>query len=96
MTDPRRVGNAQRRRMGAPSSMYAVTTKAPTFGQGDAVKAQGRYGTQTVVAIHPNAAPATGGHDGHAYSVRGGKGGRVTTHLSGELQPFTVGTEELQ
>lgn len=97
MGDPRRLGHAQRRRVGAPSNVYADTLKPPSYGPGDTVKAQGRYGAPTVTGVIPNA----GGHpdgvnDGHAYVVTGGKTGRTSVHLSGELKPFELGTEELQ
>jgi len=96
MADPRRVGNAQRRRMGAPSSMYANTMMPPTFNPGDTVKAPGRYGVQTIAGVMPNVTMPSGGHDGHAYIVMGGKTGRQSVHLSGELRPFQVGLGELQ
>ena len=96
MTDPRRVGHAQRRRIGAPSNVYADTLKPPTYGPGDTVKAKGRYRTQTVTGIVPNVARPDGTNDGHGYVVSGGKKGRQSVHLSGELAPFELGTEELQ
>lgn len=94
MADPRRVGHAQRRRMGAPSNVYADTLKPPSFGPGETVKAQGRYRSQTVSAVIPNVTRPDGVNDGHAYVVAGGKKGRTSVHLSGELRPFTLGTEE--
>ena len=94
MADSRRVGNAMRRRMGAPSSMYHEMMKPPTFGPGDTVKAPGRYGTVTVVNVMPNVSRPYANNDGHSYEVQGGKGGRITTHLSGELRPFELGQEE--
>lgn len=94
MTDPRRVGHAQRRRMGAPSNVYADTMKPPSYAPGDTVKAPGRYGVQTVTAVMPNTTRPGRESDGHSYEVSGGKGGRVTVHLSGELRPFEMGQEE--
>lgn len=76
--------------------MYSQMTKPPSHGVGDPVKAQGRYGAQSVVGVLPNAVPPTGGSDGHLYAVQGGRGGRISVHGSGELTPFTIGTEELQ
>ena len=96
MTDPRRVGHAQRRRMGASSNMYADTLKPPSYGPGDTVKAKGRYKTQTVTGIIPNVTKPGPDSDGHGYVVSGGKKGRQSVHLSGELAPFTLGPEELQ
>jgi len=60
------------------------------------VKAPGRYGPQTVTGVVHNVVEPGNGHDGHAYAVTGGKGQRTTVHLSGELKPFEMGTEELQ
>ena len=95
MTDGRRVGQAQRRRIGASSNMYQDTVKPPTHGVGDTVKAAGRYRTGTVTAIFPSAGGhAGGGNDGHAYEVTAGKGGRKSVHLSGELKPFQEGQTE--
>lgn len=95
MGDPRRLGHAMRRRMGAPSNVYADTMKPPTFNPGDPVKAAGRYRSQVVSAVHPNVTrPEPGVSDGHGYEVTGGKSGRTTLHLSGELQPFEIGQEE--
>lgn len=94
MADPRRVGHAQRRRMGAPSNVYADTMKAPTYGPGETVRAPGRYGTMTVQNVVPNITRPSALSDGHGYEVSGGKGGRVTMHLSGELTPFKLGQEE--
>lgn len=95
MTDGRRVGHAQRRRIGAASNMYGDTVKPPTHGVGDTVKAAGRYRTGTVTAIFPSAGGhAGGGNDGHAYEVTAGKGGRKSVHLSGELKPFQEGQTE--
>lgn len=96
MADPRRVGMAQRRRMGALSNMYANTLKPPSYGPGDTVKAQGRYKSQTVTDVIPNVTAPDDSNDGHAYVVQGGKSGRQSVHLSGEIRPFTLGTEELQ
>jgi len=94
MADSRRVGMAQRRRMGASSNMYADTLKPPAHGPGDAVKAPGRYGKQTVTDVIPNLTRPSGGNDGHGYVVQGGKMGRQSVHLSGELRPFEMGMEE--
>lgn len=96
MADPRRVGHAQRRRMGAPSNVYGDTMKPPSYGPGDTVKASGRYRTQTVTNVVPNVTRPDGDNDGHGYVVQGGKGGRQTMHLSGELKPFEIGIEENQ
>lgn len=96
MADSRRVGHAQRRRMGAPSNAYADTMKPPTHGTGDTVKAPGRYGVQSVVGVIPNLTRPDGDNDGHGYIVQGGKGGRQSVHLSGELRPFEMGMGELQ
>ena len=70
--------------------------RPPTYGPGDTVKAKGRYRTQTITDVIPNVTRPGDGTDGHGYVVQGGKGGRQTVHLSGEIAPFTVGTEELQ
>ena len=94
MTDGRRVGHAQRRRIGAAANMYGDTVKPPTHGVGDTVKAAGRYRTGTVTAIYPSVTHPGEGTDGHAYEVTAGKGGRKSIHLSGELQPFQVGQTE--
>lgn len=94
MTDGRRVGHAQRRRIGAPSNVYSDTVKPPSYGVGDTVKAKGRYRTGQVTAVIPSIAKPDGVNDGHGYQVSGGKGGRVTTHLSGELKPFQEGQTE--
>jgi hypothetical protein len=94
MTDGRRVGHAQRRRIGAPSNVYADTVKPPTYGVGDQVKAQGRYRAGSVTAIFPSVMKADDQHDGHAYEVTAGKGGRKSIHMSGELQPFQTGQQE--
>lgn len=94
MTDGRRVGHAQRRRIGAPSNMYADTVKPPSYGVGDTVKAKGRYRTGTVTAIFPSVLKPGDGTDGHGYEVSGGKGGRKSMHLSGELKPFQEGQTE--
>jgi hypothetical protein len=94
MTDGRRVGHAQRRRIGAPSNMYANTVKPPTHGMGDTVKAKGRYRTGTVTAIFPSVLEPDGVNDGHGYEVTAGKGGRKSMHLSGELMPFQEGQTE--
>jgi hypothetical protein len=74
--------------------MYADTLKPPTHGPGDTVKAPGRYGVQTVTGVIPNLVQPGLGSDGHGYVVQGGKGGRETVHLSGELKPFEMGMEE--
>lgn len=74
--------------------MYANTMKPPTFAPGEEVKAPGRYGVMTVDSVMPNAARPGANCDGHLYTVTGGKGGRTTTHLSGELRPFQMGQEE--
>lgn len=84
--DTRRVGHAQRRRVGAPSNVYADTMKPPSYGAGDQVRAKGRYGMQTVESILPNEVRPDGSIDGHAYAVRGGKAGRLSFHLSNELR----------
>jgi hypothetical protein len=94
MTDPRRLGHAQRRRMGAASNIYDATTRAPSFGLTDQVQVKGRYGPQTVVGVVPNVTAPTDEHDGHGYVVQGGKRMRQTMHLSGELKPFEIGMEE--
>jgi hypothetical protein len=94
MGDPRRLGHAQRRRIGAPSNVYADTMKPPTYGPGENVKAAGRYGTQTVVDVMPNVSRPDALNDGHGYVVSGGKNGRTSVHLSGELKPFEMGKEE--
>ena len=80
--------------MGAPSNVYADTVKPPTHGVGDTVKAKGRYRTGTVTAVFPSVMKADGINDGHGYEVTGGKGGRTSVHLSGELAPFQMGQEE--
>jgi hypothetical protein len=94
MADPRRVGHAQRRRMGAPSNVYAATMKPPTFSPGDPVQAAGRYRDQVVSQVVPNVTRPSATSDGHGYVVKGGKTGRETMHLSGELRPFRFGQEE--
>lgn len=94
MGDPRRLGHAMRRRMGAPSNVYADTMKPPTYAPGDPVQAAGRYRNQVVSKVHPNVVRPGPGSDGHGYEVTGGKGGRTTMHLSGELRPFELGREE--
>lgn len=68
--------------------------KPPTYGPGETVRAPGRYGTLTVENVVPNIQRPSEGNDGHGYVVKGGKLGRETMHLSGELRPFEVGTEE--
>jgi hypothetical protein len=95
MTDTRRVGHAQRRRMGAPSNVYSDTIQPLSFGPGDTVKAKGRYRTQQVSGVYPSYSRPDGTNDGHAYAVTGGKKGRTTVHLSGELSSFTEGMEEI-
>jgi hypothetical protein len=87
MTDARRVGQAQRRRIGASPNMYSNTMLPPSFGPGDTVTAKGRRGPQAVVGVIPNVSRPGGGHDGHGYVVQGGKKGRRTVHPSGELVP---------
>jgi hypothetical protein len=94
MTDGRRVGQAQRRRIGAPSNMYSDTVRPPTHGVGDTVKAKGRYRSGTVTAIFPSIMKHDGANDGHGYEVTAGKGGRKSVHLSGELRPFQEGQTE--
>lgn len=94
MADPRMLGHAQRRRIGAPSNVYADTMKPPSYAPGDPVKAAGRYRDQVVSAVHPNVVRPSENSDGHGYVVKGGKGGRETMHLSGELRPFKVGQGE--
>lgn len=69
--------------------------KAPSFSEGDEVRAQGRYGVNRVVAVRPNITRPDGTNDGHGYFVQGGKLGRVTMHLSGELRPFQLGMSEV-
>jgi hypothetical protein len=96
MTDTRRLGHAQRRRVGAPANLYGDTMQQPSFGVGDTVKAKGRYRSQTVTAIQAGVNRPDGTSDGHLYEVTGGKSGRVTVHPSGELSSFELGTEELQ
>jgi hypothetical protein len=76
--------------------MYDFVLKPPSHNVGDMVKVQGRYGPQTVECVHPNITRPDDGTDGHAYSVTGGKLKRRSIHLSGEIQPFNLGTEELQ
>jgi hypothetical protein len=80
--------------MGAPSNVYSDTIKPLSYGVGDSVKAKGRYRGQTVSNVFPSVTRAADGNDGHAYAVTGGKKGRTTVHPSGELMPFTLGTEE--
>lgn len=92
--DTRRVGHAQRRRVGAPSNVYQDTMNAPSHGVGDTVKAKGRYGQQTVMDIIPNVTRPGEGTDGHGYVVTGGKGGRQSMHLSGDME--AVVSEELK
>jgi hypothetical protein len=89
MTDTRRLGHAQRRRVGAPSNVYDDTIPAPTHGVGDVVRAKGRYRDQTIVDIIPAfTRPIEGVTDGHGYVVEGGKRGRRTVHLSSEMRRF--------
>lgn len=80
--------------MGASSNAYSQTMKPPAYGPGDTVKAKGRYRTQTVTDVVPNVTRPDGDNDGHGYVVSGGKTGRQSMHLSGELKPFQLGTEE--
>lgn len=94
MADIRRLGHAQRRRVGGPSNIYDAVMKPPSFGVRDQVRATGRYGPVTVTGIVPNYAKPEGGNDGHAYIVTGGKSGKQSLHLSGELRPFELGMEE--
>lgn len=97
MPDGRRVGHAQRRRIGAPSNVYSDVMKPPTYAPGEQVRAPGRYGILTVESVVPNITrPDTDVSDGHGYVVSGGKMGRKTVHLSGELTPFAMGQGELQ
>lgn len=96
MTDARRVGHAQRRRIGASPNMYSNTMLPPSFGPGDTVTAKGRRGVQAVVGVIPNVSQPGAGNDGHGYVVQGGKGGRRTTHASSELMPFQIGAGEIQ
>ena len=93
MPDTRRLGHAQRRRLGAPSNIYDDTLKAPSFGAGDSVHARGRYGPQVVVGIIKNVVRPGEGIDGHGYVVMGGKGGRQSVHTSDELATYV--SEEL-
>ena len=90
------LGHAQRRRKGLPSNVYGATTQQPSFGPGDSVKAQGRYGAQKVVIVVPNVARPDGVNDGHGYVVRGGKKMRTSVHMSGELRPIEMGMGEHQ
>ena len=94
MGDGRRLGHAQRRRMGAPSNVYGDTMKPPSHDVGDTVKAQGRYRLQTVTSVRPGVRRPNGEDDGHDYTVTGGKRGRSTTHSSSELTSFGIGQEE--
>lgn len=86
MGDPRRLGMAQRRRIGASSNVYDTTIQPPSFGAGDSVRAKGRYGMQAVVAVVPSVVRPSGDVDGHGYVVQGGKRGRTSMHLSNELR----------
>ena len=88
MADLRRVGQAQRRRMGGSPNVYGTAVKPPAYGIGDTVKARGRYGTGVVVGITPGVVrpSASDGVDGHGYHVSAGNGARVTLHLSSELK----------
>ena len=89
ITDPRRLGQAQRRRIGASSNVYDTTINPPSHGVGDTVRAKGRYGVQTVVGVYAGIArPQEGGDDGHGYIVQGGKRGRTSTHFSTDLKPL--------
>lgn len=84
--DTRRVGQAQRRRVGAPSNVYSDTMKAPAFGEGDIVRAKGRYGDQRIEGVyHGLTRPQEDVTDGHGYIVSGGKKGRKSLHLSSDL-----------
>lgn len=98
ISDGRRLGHAQRRRIGASSNVYDTVSRPPAFGAGDTVKAKGRYGPQQVTGILANAVPvALPDSDGHLYVVSGGKSGtRQSVHLAGELKPFQLGQSELQ
>jgi len=96
MTDPRRVGHAQRRRMGAASNVYDTVAKPPAYAYGEQVSAPGRRGVQTIVGIAKSAVSADRTNDGHAYAVQGGKAQKVSWHLSGELRPFDIGQEDGQ
>lgn len=94
MADGRRVGHAQRRRIGAPSNVYDSTIEPPTHGVGSQVRVKGRYGVNTVDDIQVGVGragtmnPVTGApDDGHAYRIVGGKGGRATWHPSSEIKP---------
>jgi len=93
--DTRRVGHAQRRRAGAPANVYDTTMKPPAYGPGDPVRAQGRYGIQEVATVIPAFQRPSADHDGHAYIVRGGKGGRTTMHTSDQLRPANPGPPTL-
>ena len=93
MTDTRRLGHAQRRRVGAPSNIYDNTMPPPSRGIGDQVRAPGRYGNQTVVDVMAGMQRPDGTNDGHGYVVQGGKRGRRSVHLSGDLRD--VVSEEL-
>jgi hypothetical protein len=97
MTDTRRLGHAQRRRVGAPSNVYSDVMKPPTYGPGDTVKAQGRYGVVQVTNVMPNTTrPQRDVSDGHSYEVTGGRLGRKSVHLSGQITPFEMGTGEME
>lgn len=83
MADPRRVGNAMRRRMGAPSSMYADAAQPPEFSPGDMVTAKGRRGPMRVSGIVANVPENT-------YAVQGGYRRRFTTHQASDLSLIDV------
>jgi hypothetical protein len=68
--------------------------KPATYSVGDTVKAEGRYKAQTVTSVHLGQSRPGSRDDGHTYTVSGGKRGRQTQHLSGQLRPFDMGTEE--
>lgn len=91
--DGRRIGQAQRRRIGAPSNVYSDTMKQPTHSVGDIVRAKGRYGDQRIDGIYSGMTRPQEGTDGHGYLVSGGKGGRRSLHLSGDLRSIPPCTQ---
>jgi hypothetical protein len=72
--------------MGASANSADDAMEPPIYAPGDTVRAKGRYGTQTVDSVMPNVTKSTLFRDGHLYFVKGGKGGRQTSHYSDELQ----------
>lgn len=95
--DGRRVGHAQRRRIGAPSNVYDDTVKPPSFGVGDVVRvgrsdnSRRRYGDVTVTDVVPGLYGRPDGNDGHGYVVSGGKSGRQSVHASSQLMASESG-----